>query len=295
MQTYYDGAHSIQFMSLDGSLVKNSWIWSEEGATTSQIDDNSFFLVPRSKPTLPPPPVKTSTIEIPGANGDIDMTNVPLGYPVYGKRTGSWEFVIAEDVSQRSWEEEYSRLMNFFHGKRLRAILKDDPLYYYEGRFSVDSFKSEDMYDVVTIGYDIDPFKWNTYTTVDDWFWDPFDFWYGIIDKNKFVDIPLSDETGTYVIYSQQLVGNAPVIPTFTLTTPGYDPERPSTTGGCRLSIHNTGTKSGVKKFNLDEGEYTNSMIEMIAPNQNDKVRLYFDQVKAAGTTISIRIRPGRL
>jgi hypothetical protein len=294
MQTYYDGAHAIEFMSIDGSLYKNTWIGS--GSTPDAIDSNSFYLVPRSKPTVPPPPVKTNTIEIPGANGDIDMTNIPLGYPVYGKRTGSWEFVVAEDISQRAWDEEYARLMAFFHGKQLYAFLKDDPLYYYKGRFAVDSFKSEDMYDTVSISYDLDPFKWNKFTTIEDWFWDPFDFWYGTIEsKDKFVDIPLNFGSATLITYTQALIGNAPVQPTFIVSTPGYDEEHPDTTGGVTLSIHNTGTLSGVKTFQLNEGTSTNPLIEMVAPNQNSEVRLSFSDTKAEGTKISIGIRPGRL
>lgn len=288
MQTYYNGAHNITFVTSDGETSISTW----------NTDDasNSLFLVPRSKPMVNPPAVKTNTIEIPGANGDIDMTDIPLGYPVYGKRTGSWEFIHAEDISNRSWDEEYARIMAALHGKRLMAILGDDPTHFYIGRFSVNAFKGEDNWDTVTIDYDLDSFKYNIWTTVEDWFWDPFDFWYGTIEtREMFVDIPLNYGNQTIITYTQALIGNAPVTPTFTINTPGYDPENPDETGGATLAIHNLGTPTAVKTFELPEGTSTNPLIEMIAPNQNDNVRLVFYNTKNSGATASVAIRPGRL
>lgn len=280
MQTYYSGAHGMIFRDISGAFSFHSW--------------NDLYLVPRGKPVVEQPPVKTNTIEIPGANGDIDMTDIPLGFPTYGKRTGTWEFVLAHDQSGWSWEEGYSRILERLHGKRMHVILDDDRSYFYTGRLSVNGFKSEDMCDVVTIGYNLNPFKQMIWTTTEDWAWNPFDFWYGIEVQEYFKNVELAYGSPTAIEYEQSMVGCAPVMPIFTVTTPGYDASDPAT-GGVKMRIHNTGTGVDAKTFNLPEGVSSNPLIEFVVPKINDKVRMIFSETKAEGTTISIDFRPGRL
>ena len=78
-----------------------------------------------------PPAVKTRFIEIPGGNGSLDLTAALLGRAVYKNRTGSFEFIAENGFKE--WSVLYSEITNYLSGKRLRAILEDDPDYYYEG------------------------------------------------------------------------------------------------------------------------------------------------------------------
>ena len=41
----------------------------------------------------------------------------------------------------------------------MRAVLEDDPEYYYEGRFSVNSWKSDKTHSSITINYSVAPYK----------------------------------------------------------------------------------------------------------------------------------------
>ena len=43
----------------------------------------------------------------------------------------------------KPWHMAYSDIMDYLHGQTMRAILEDDPEYFYEGRFTVNAWKSE--------------------------------------------------------------------------------------------------------------------------------------------------------
>ena len=42
----------------------------------------------------------------------------------------------------KPWHMAYSDIMDYLHGQKLRAVLEDDPEYFYEGRFTVNVWKS---------------------------------------------------------------------------------------------------------------------------------------------------------
>lgn len=59
-----------------------------------------------------------------------------------------------------SWSERLQTIMSNIQGKRIKAVLEDDPGYYYEGRFHVSDWDSTgDTYSIVTISYNVDPYK----------------------------------------------------------------------------------------------------------------------------------------
>lgn len=116
-----------------------------------------WHLIPSSRPLFSPPKVRTKNVEIPGANGDLDLTTVLTGEPLFDNRTGSFEFYV--DQGYWTWVEAYSSIMDYLHGEYLRAILEDDPDHYYEGRFTVNSWKSDKDYSKISIDYNVDPFR----------------------------------------------------------------------------------------------------------------------------------------
>lgn len=134
--------HSISFIG--NGINVNTW------------DD--WHLIPSSRPTISPPPVKTYEVEIPGGDGSIDLTSYLLNRPAYGDRTGSFEFYVDSDFKQ--WTVLYSEIMAFLHGKRYKIILEDDEEYYYEGRFSVNDWKSDQNWSMITIDYALRPYKY---------------------------------------------------------------------------------------------------------------------------------------
>lgn len=150
--------HSITFGD------KNTW------------DD--WFLIPSSRPVFNPPKVKTVYIDIPGADWHLDMSESLTGEVVYEGREGSIEFIV--DNGHRTWSELYSDIMDYLHGQQMRAILEDDPSYYYEGRFAVNQWKSDPHNSKITIDYNVAPYKFELFSSLEDWLWDPFNFETGV-------------------------------------------------------------------------------------------------------------------
>lgn len=151
--------HSITFGE------KNTW------------DD--WKLIPTSRPLFSPPSAKMKLIEIPGKNGALDISTTLTGRPIYNMRSGSFEFIVSDQ--SRSWLSIYEDILDYLHGKTLRAILEDDPDYFYEGLFAVNQWSSNQTFSTITINYNVGPYKKHLVSSSEDWLWDPFDFENGYI------------------------------------------------------------------------------------------------------------------
>lgn len=177
---------------------------------------DDWRLVPSSRPVFNPPEQKVKTLDIPGGDGVIDLSQALTGYPVYQNRKGSMEFVVMNDF--KPWHMAYSDINDYLHGQRLRAFLEDDPEYFYEGRFTVNAWKSEKDWSKIVIDYDVGPYKWRQESSIDDWLWDPFNFQNGIIYPTLFKDVAVS-ETKRTITPRTYVFGRAPVCPVFHVST----------------------------------------------------------------------------
>ena len=138
------------------------------------------------------------------------------GYPVYQNRTGSIEFIVMNGF--KPWHMAYSDIMDYLHGQNMRAVLEDDPEYFYEGRFAVNAWKSEKDWSRIVIDYDVGPYKWSVLSSIDDWLWDPFNFQNGVIRAAIFKNIAVSTATTTRRL-DAALFGRAPVCPRFIVSS----------------------------------------------------------------------------
>lgn len=157
---------------------------------------DDWHLVPSSRPLFAPPPVKTNYVDLPGTNGKLDLTDVLNGRPVYDNRTGSMEFIVLNGYGE--WQNRYSEISNYLHGKKMKAVLEDDPAWYYEGRFSVNEWRSEKDWSRIVIDYNVYPYKKEVIDSIEPWKWDPFNFEEGII--REFKDIVVLDVNGGAVL-----------------------------------------------------------------------------------------------
>lgn len=174
---------------------------------------DDWHLIPATRPLFNPPTVKTNYVDIPGGDGVIDLTTALAGRPVFSNRTGSWTFYVENGF--KSWTALYSEIMVYLHGQKMRAVLEDDPDYYYEGRFSVNAWKSEKSWSQIVIDYNVGPYKKTVNTTGEDWLWDPFNFETGVIRRYK--DLPVK---GTLDV---TVVGNVmPSVPTIIVSASGF-------------------------------------------------------------------------
>lgn len=169
--------HSIQIIPDGYGIYKGS------GSNRTYRGKNTWddwHLIPSTRPLFNPPSPKNNFMDIPGANGTVDLSDILSNkYPVYNDRTGTIEFYVMNGYKE--WFRAYSDIMNFCHGEKCKLILEDDPAYFYRGRVSVNAWKSEKDWSKIVLDYQVEPFKFELYSSVDRWEWDPFSFIDGII------------------------------------------------------------------------------------------------------------------
>ena len=96
----------------------------------------AYGLVMLDSSTFEPPDVKTYTVDIPGGNGVIDLTEALTGDVAYERREQQMEFACEENGD---WMETLRKVQGFLHGRAYDYQLSFDPGYTYHGRFAVTS------------------------------------------------------------------------------------------------------------------------------------------------------------
>ena len=140
-----------------------------------------------------PPEVKTKIVDVPGADWHLDLSTVLTGDVTYGSRTGSIDFIVdngqLSNYRAESWSKLYSEIMDYLHGRLLKASLEDDPSFYYQGRFSINEWASEEHNSKIVIDYTLSPFKYEKFSSLEDWEWDTFNFETDIIRNYKDLEV----------------------------------------------------------------------------------------------------------
>lgn len=164
---------------------------------------DEWQMVPTSRPLVNPPEVKTTYLDNPGGNGSFDYTDSLTGTVLYGQRTGSWEFWLKPEAE---WANVYSSLLNYLHGVKHTVKLEDDPNHVYVGRLTINTWKSDPHNSLLTIDYNLDPFK-QVASDDTDWLWDEH---YSTTIHYK-----------TFKVFGEKYLtfvndGQGPIVPTFT-------------------------------------------------------------------------------
>lgn len=123
---------------------------------------NDFQLILASK-TIGTPSPKTETIDIPGGDGVLDLTDF-FGETKYSNRNLSFEF--STMVTPSDFMSLFSMVQDALHGRKLPIILDEDPEWYYTGRISVSEWKADRNIGKLTIDCDCEPYKYQISTTV---------------------------------------------------------------------------------------------------------------------------------
>ncbi len=109
---------------------------------------------------LSPPEPKTYTVDIPGGNGVIDLTEALTGDVAYERREQSFTF---KCIYPESFERVKTQLTNFLHGRTFDYQLSFDPGYTYHGRFEVSAYSHESYAGGIVGDIDVtvsaDPYK----------------------------------------------------------------------------------------------------------------------------------------
>lgn len=181
---------------------------NEEGAEKHTFTD--FGIYPKTKGMPSPPEVQVEFIDVPGMDGRLDATQALDGIVHYMDRNYEQSFLIVDP--EADWHSIYSNVLNFLHGRKMRAVFDDDPIWYYEGRIEVGEPEPNEVgYITIPIRGTLKPYKYSVIDSTDeDWLWDPFDFETGVIRVYK--DMPVDGPTTITVIGSQM-----PVVPIITV------------------------------------------------------------------------------
>jgi hypothetical protein len=187
---------------------------------------DDWKLVPCERPVFAAPTQKTTFLDIPGADGSLDVSESLTGYPVYNDREGTFDFYVLNEYTGYYWMDIYSDIMECIHGKRLHAILEDDPKYYYDGRFWIDKWNPDAHHSTITIKYRVNPYKWSVLSSSDTgWLWDSFNFNEDMISSAKYKDIIINNPSTTsynIVRIPQKERGSAPICPDFIVSSMSY-------------------------------------------------------------------------
>lgn len=111
--------------------------------------------------TLSPPEPKTYTVDVPGGDGVIDLTQSLTGDVAYKNRQQTFTFMV---VNPDSFERVKTDVSNFLHGKRFDYQITMDPGYTYHGRFTVTEYDHilysyPGLVGIFSIKIDADPYK----------------------------------------------------------------------------------------------------------------------------------------
>lgn len=103
-----------------------------------------------------PEPVRY-TVEVPGANGVMDLTEAITPRIRYKTRTITFSFATKQEVS--NWDSVFRNIMNLIHGQKFHVVQDTDPNYYWDAFCRVDSIKSNVRLGTVVISCECQPYK----------------------------------------------------------------------------------------------------------------------------------------
>lgn len=126
----------------------------------SAYDDWNIVL---TKAEIPLPTPKTSIVDIKGADGVIDLTEVLTGDVQYNNRPIKLTFEMMDDTDYSTLITEIS---NYLHGQRITFNLSNDEDYYYIGRASISDWECVKRKGKIVIQVDCEPYKYAVIETV---------------------------------------------------------------------------------------------------------------------------------
>lgn len=113
-----------------------------------------------SSKTIGSPSVKTSTIDLPGSDGELDFTEY-FGEPKYSNRTLKFQFTAINPATAFD-----STVKNLLHGQKMKIVLSDDPDVYFYGRISVGDWYVNKGISTIDVECNCEPYRMKKNETV---------------------------------------------------------------------------------------------------------------------------------
>lgn len=117
-----------------------------------------------SKSEIPPAKPKTSYVDIPGADGSLDLTE-SNGEVRFSDRECTFTFTV-NPFEESTWEEKKTEISNLLNGKKVKITLDKDDEFYYFGRCTVDDYASDKRINKIVIVARVNPYKFKKNVTI---------------------------------------------------------------------------------------------------------------------------------
>lgn len=127
------------------------------GVTKHSLDDWGVFFFPFD---IPSTEVKTDYIELDGADGSIDATEV------FGLHFKDMKFSLKFSVVGGNYNAKLREIKAYLHGREAKVTIWNDSTYYYLGRLQVNEFKSSAYKGELVIDVVAKPYKYKQQETV---------------------------------------------------------------------------------------------------------------------------------
>jgi hypothetical protein len=115
----------------------------------------TLHLIQQSVDVQPAEP-KLNLIDIPGADGSVDMSELPRGRVVYRDRVITWIYALSPGDD---WDSKHAEVSNALNGKRCTIHLWSDWDWYYEGRVVVKKYNVDKVLRQITVEATCFPYK----------------------------------------------------------------------------------------------------------------------------------------
>lgn len=110
------------------------------------------------------PAPKTNYVDIPYADGSLDLTQALTGEVSYSNRSGSFDFDLIKAPADR--QSLINEITNYLHGRVFDLTLPDEPQYLYRSRLSVNSVKTSMILNKLVVSAVSEPYKLKLEDTV---------------------------------------------------------------------------------------------------------------------------------
>lgn len=157
-----------------------------------------------TKAEIPLPTPKTSTVDIKGADGVLDLTEALTGDVQYNNRAIKLTFEMMDDAD---YYDLISEIGNYIHGQRITFNLSNDEDYYYIGRATINQWECVKRKGKIVIQVDCEPYK------------------YAVIETVRTVSVTGKTKSITLINSRKRVCPTLTVTGTITLTINGVDYE----------------------------------------------------------------------
>ena len=202
-----------------GAAVYDDYVWTARAgspyAPAADGDGNPryFSLVKTEPDQLTPAVRREDPTELMYVSLPVDLLEAQLGedHQVYEPRTLTMQVSLLWDAARfgetkkylaknRSRERQKSEINEKLNGRTWKIRRRDDPGYYRIGKVRVTDALQSKRSDL-TVTAEVDPWKYETASSMDVWLWDDFSFEDGIIrDRSDYTLELAAGESGTVTV-----------------------------------------------------------------------------------------------